>query len=157
MKILGSLCIAACAALGVFAAIFTSEPAGSPVAVPVGGVFAAALIACLVLSTGGRRSARRREAEHGRRLAQSCAENERSIAAGDERLRSREARIARVCAAHQDVHRGYRDPRAHFGDYQRLHRAQSAAKRAASRSEVAEAYSRCHPVRGFGDGMGCQL
>jgi hypothetical protein len=157
MKFRTSLAVGACAAFGTYGFIFTSEPPHSAVAVPAGAVFTAVLIACLVLSAGGRRSASRREAEHGRRLAQSRAENERGIAAAEESRRGREARIGAIYTAHQDIHRGYRDPRANFGDYQRLHRAQSAAKRGASRSEVAEAYSRCHPVRGLGNGLRCQL
>jgi uncharacterized membrane protein YraQ (UPF0718 family) len=156
MKIRASLLAASAAAVIAYGVTFTDRGPHAPVATFVLGVFLAVLIGGLVLSVSASRADRRRDAEHGRSLAHSRAENERGIAAAEERRRSREARIARVCATHQDVHRGYRDPRAHFGDYQRLHRAQSAAKRAASRSEIAEAYSRCHPVRGLGAAR-CQL
>jgi hypothetical protein len=69
MKILGSLCIAACAALGAYGAIFTSEPADSAVAVPVGGVFAAVFVGCLVIVGGGRRAGRARSRGDARRAA----------------------------------------------------------------------------------------
>ena len=57
MKIRTSLAVAACAAFSTYGVIFTSEPPHSAVAVPVGAVFTAVLIACLVIS-GGRRPVR---------------------------------------------------------------------------------------------------
>jgi hypothetical protein len=182
MKILASLAAASVMALAACVLSYAGQPAGSPLAVPALRTFLAVFIAGVVLSAAAGRLDRRRAAavakpilsagvqgagkgvllnrmlDQAARVGPPCrAENERGIAADTARRRSREARIAAIYAAHQAVHGGYRDPNAHFGDYQRLHRAQSAAKRGASRSEVAEAYSRCHPVRGLGNGLGCQL
>jgi hypothetical protein len=69
MKIRISLAVASCAAFGTYGFIFTSEPAHSAVAVPVGGVFTAVLIACLVISGRRRRSGRARSRGDARRAA----------------------------------------------------------------------------------------
>lgn len=105
MKILGSLCIAACAALGAFGEIFTSEPAHSAVAVPVGGVFAAVLIACLVILGGGRRGRRRTAPRPPQRSAayRSPPREWREVCDAEERLERVKALRARGFYSAEDV------------------------------------------------------
>lgn len=158
MKIRASLLAASAAAVLAYGITFTDRGPGAPVATFVLGVFLAVLIGGLVLSATASRADSRRQAEHQRRLAQIHADGQRAWDADRDRERrsgAREKRVRRVELAllavrHSHGVRSYhgwlRDPEPQPAQ-RRMEAVLDAAKRNASRSEIAEAERRCRAVR----------
>jgi uncharacterized membrane protein YraQ (UPF0718 family) len=153
MKIRASLLAASAAAVIAYGITYTDRGPGAPVATFVLGAFLVVLIGGLVLSAAASRADREREDEQARRLQQIRADGDRAIEADRERWRrscEREQRVRRVELALWAVKHSCsswgRDPEPEPVQ-RRLEAVLAAAKRNASRSEIAEAERRCRPVR----------